>query len=71
MFPNSQYESWDSRFWQKGYTEAFKLQTKALTLRAQACYKKGFNNDDKMINPIKCELCNVVCLGPEEFIAHC
>jgi len=72
MFPNSHYESWDARFWQKGYTEAVALSQKCLLVRAQQSLKLPQNwKASASVKEIACELCHCVCRGPEEFVAHC
>lgn len=71
MFPNCQYEDFDSRFWHPGYKLAFDWERKALTLRADSCKYKGYAYDSKRIKTVLCELCQVVCFDPEEFLAHC
>ncbi|CDW71563.1 nucleic acid helicase [Stylonychia lemnae] len=72
LFPNSNYQTWDSRFWQKGYSEAMKHLSRTLLLRAQSCQKLGFENKDgHKIADIYCELCHVILKGPDDFVAHC
>ncbi len=66
MFPNCHYESWDARWWQIGYKAVLDLQNKCLAIRKQSC-----TNKTSSLAQVKCELCNVKCAGPEEFVIHC
>ena len=71
VFPNCHYEDWDSRWWAKGYPEIGLWQQKTLLNRAQACFKDQWQADQDEVLLIDCELCKLVCKGPDEFVAHC
>ena len=78
MFPGGVYEAWDSRFWQPKYKAAFQLQDQlnytTLQKQKQLYMRDGRFKGNKTVPPsvqIRCDLCQIVCGEPEDYIIHC
>jgi hypothetical protein len=72
MFPNGVKEQWDSRFWMPKYKKAIELEGKLNFQRAEM-QKRGYKKDVKgSFNKLmRCDLCQVDCGDPDDFIMHC